>query len=118
MIVKIAVVIRPLNRNGFFDDLQGRIRVGRNQIKEHICGFGEQLAAGFERDQCVVKACRGRVVGDGLDFDPMVAEPLLESRFKMMVLNRFKRGHVERRMPGLQEWVAHMGSTLTQLPRV
>jgi hypothetical protein len=36
----------------------------------------------------------------------------------MMVLNRFKRGHVERRMPGLQEWVAHMGSTLTQLPRV
>ena len=114
MVVKIAVVIRPLNRNGFFDPLEGFIGVGRNQIKEHLRGFGQQLAAGLQRKQRIVKAWRGRIIGDGLDFGPMLAEPLLEGRLKMMVLNCFKRGHVEGRLPGLKEGVVHVGSTLME----
>ena len=118
MVIQIAVVIGPLNGNGFFDGLQGLIGVSRDQIKEHIGSFGEQLAAGLQCNQRIVKAWWGRVIGDGLNFGPMLAEPPLEGRFKMMVLNCFKRGHVEGRLPGLKEWVAHVGSTLMESKRV
>ena len=76
-----------------------RIGVRRDQVVEHGCDPGEQLAGALQRRHGVGEVRRRGIVGDRRDLGGMVDKGLLEGRQEVLRLDLGKRRRLERRLP-------------------